>query len=94
MDLDQIDPVFFRSTHYLAPGKGAERAYPLLQQAMRQTAKVGMATLVLQDKEYLAAVRPARVACRGKPSKSSAARLRFGSLQDLRRVELGSFLHV
>ncbi len=59
VDLDQIDPVFFRSTYYLAPrGKGAERAYALLRQAMRETAKVGVATLILRDKEYLAAVRP------------------------------------
>ena len=59
VDLDQIDPVFFRQTYYLAPrGKGAERAYALLRQAMRETAKVGVATLILRDKEYLAAVRP------------------------------------
>src|SRR5258708_38341112 len=59
VDLDQIDPVFFRSTYYLAPrGKGAERAYALLRQGMRETAKVGVATLILRDKEHLAAVRP------------------------------------
>ncbi len=59
VDLDQIDPVFFRQTYYLAPrGNGAERAYALLRQAMRETAKVGVATLILRDKEYLAAVRP------------------------------------
>jgi DNA end-binding protein Ku len=59
VDLDQIDPVFFRSTYYLAPrGKGAEHAYALLQKAMSDTAKVGVASLILRDKEYLAAVRP------------------------------------
>lgn len=59
VDLDQIDPVYFRQTYYLAPrGKGAERAYALLRQAMRETAKVGVASLILRDKEYLAAVRP------------------------------------
>src|SRR5260370_22497128 len=59
VDLDQIDPVFFRQTYYLAPrGKGADRAYALLRQAMRDTAKVGVATLILPDKGYLAAVRP------------------------------------
>ena len=59
VDLDQIDPVFFRSTYYLAPrGKGADRAYALLRQAMQETNKVGIATLVLRDKEHLVAVRP------------------------------------
>ena len=59
VDLDEIDPVFFRQTYYLAPrGKGADRAYSLLRQAMRETNKVGIATLVLRDKEHLVAVRP------------------------------------
>jgi len=59
VDLEQIDPVFFRQTYYLAPrGKGAERAYALLRQAMSDTAKVGVASLILRDKEHLAAVRP------------------------------------
>ena len=60
VDLDEIDPIFFRQSYYLAPkGKGADRAYSLLLQAMRETKKVGIATLVLRDKEHLVAVRPA-----------------------------------
>ncbi len=59
VDLDRIDPIYFRSTYYLAPrGKGADRAYALLRQAMRETGKVGIATLILRDKEHLVAVRP------------------------------------
>ena len=59
VDLDRIDPIHFRSTYYLAPrGKGADRAYALLRQAMRETGKVGIATLILRDKEHLVAVRP------------------------------------
>jgi DNA end-binding protein Ku len=60
VDLDDIDPIFFRQSYYLAPkGKGADRAYSLLLQAMLETKKVGIATLVLRDKEHLVAVRPA-----------------------------------
>ncbi len=60
VDLDEIDPIFFRQSYYLAPkGKGADRAYALLLQAMLETKKVGIATLVLRDKEHLVAVRPA-----------------------------------
>ena len=59
VDLDEIDPVFFRTTYYLAPrGKGADRAYALLRQAMDESSKVGIATMVLRDKEHLVAVRP------------------------------------
>jgi DNA end-binding protein Ku len=60
VDLEDIDPIFFRQSYYLAPkGKGSDRAYALLLQAMLETKKVGIATLVLRDKEHLVAVRPA-----------------------------------
>ena len=59
VDLDEIDPKFFRQTYYLGPrGKGSDRAYTLLLEAMRETNRVGIATLVLRDKEHLVAVRP------------------------------------
>ncbi len=59
VDLDEIDPMYFRQTYYLAPrGKGSDRAYALLRQAMGDKSKVGIATLVLRDKEHLVAVRP------------------------------------
>jgi DNA end-binding protein Ku len=59
VNLDDIDPKFFRQTYYLGPkGKGAERAYTLLRQAMKESNKVGIATLVLRDKEHLVAIRP------------------------------------
>lgn len=60
VDLESIDPIYFRSSYYLAPkGKGADRAYSLLRQAMEETGKIGIATLVLRDKEHLVAIRPA-----------------------------------
>jgi DNA end-binding protein Ku len=60
VDLAAIDPIYYRSSYYLAPrGKGADRAYSLLRQAMAETNKIGIATLVLRDKEHLVAIRPA-----------------------------------
>ena len=59
VDLASIDPVHFRASYYLAPrGKGADRAYSLLRQAMQETNKIGIATLILRDKEHLVAIRP------------------------------------
>jgi DNA end-binding protein Ku len=59
VDLEEIDPIFFRQSYYLAPkGKGSDRAYALLLEAMNETNKVGIATLVLRDKEHLVAIRP------------------------------------
>ncbi len=54
-----IDPVFFRSSYYLAPeGAGADKAYALLRQAMADSDRVAIATLVMRNKEYLVAIRP------------------------------------
>lgn len=58
VDLGQIDPVYYESTYYLAPEKGAERSYRLLYEAMKRTNKVGIAQMVMRTKEYLCAVRP------------------------------------
>ena len=59
VDLDDIDPVYYRTTYYLAPeGKGSDKPYALLRKAMRESRKVGIATMVMRNKEYLVAVRP------------------------------------
>jgi DNA end-binding protein Ku len=58
VDLDEIDPVYFQKTYWLAPNsKEHARPYNLLRQAMDQTNQVGIATFVLRGKEYLTAVR-------------------------------------
>jgi DNA end-binding protein Ku len=59
VDLDEIDPVFYRSTYYLAPeGEAAGKAYALLRQVMRESHKVAIGTLVMRNKEYPVAIRP------------------------------------
>lgn len=58
VDLDQIDPIYFDSPYYLGPAEGAEKAYSLLAQAMRESGKVAIARFVFRNKEHLAALRP------------------------------------
>ncbi len=59
VDLDQIDPVYYRSTYYLAPeGEAANKAYALLRQVMRDANKVAIGTVVMRNKEYPVAIRP------------------------------------
>jgi DNA end-binding protein Ku len=59
VDLNQIDPVFYRSTYYLAPeGDAANKAYALLRQVMRDANKVAIGTVVMRNKEYPVAIRP------------------------------------
>ena len=57
--LEEIDPIYYDSTYYLAPAAGAEKAYGLLLKAMSETGKVAIGRVVLRTKEYLAAIRPA-----------------------------------
>lgn len=54
----EIDPVFYDKPYYIEPGRGAERAYALLREALLRSGKVGIARVVFREREYLAAVRP------------------------------------
>ena len=58
--LDEIDPIYFDATYYLAPenSDGARKAYALLQKAMEEQGKVAIGRLVMRNKQYLAAIRP------------------------------------
>jgi DNA end-binding protein Ku len=58
VDLDDIDPIYFEQPYFLGPDRGAERAYALLVQAMKDARKVAVARFVLRNKEHLAAIRP------------------------------------
>ena len=59
VDLNEIDPIYYRTTYYLAPeGDGANKAYALLRQVMREANKVAIGTLVMRNKEYPVAIRP------------------------------------
>ncbi|GAC1336345.1 MAG: Ku protein [Myxococcales bacterium] len=58
VDLAQIDPIYYQTTYYLVPDRGAGRAYQLLREAMETTGKVGIARMVLRTRQSLCAVRP------------------------------------
>jgi len=58
VELDEIDPVYFDSTYYLVPERGASKAYRLLLEAMRESKKVAIARVVLRQKQHLVALRP------------------------------------
>ena len=57
VDLDQIDPMMFKKSYYLAPEETGAKAYALLREAMSKDAKVGIAKVSFRDKEHLAALR-------------------------------------
>jgi DNA end-binding protein Ku len=55
--LEEIDPVFFRKAYYLLPDQDAEKAYRLLVRALDETGKVGIAKVVIRNKQHLACLR-------------------------------------
>jgi Ku protein len=54
--LDEIDPVFFESTYYVAPAAGA-KPYALLVRALQSTGKVAIVRFVMRGRQYTAALR-------------------------------------
>lgn len=58
VELDEIDPIYYDHPYYLAPGKGAAKAYQLLLRAMEDARRVGIARVVIRSKEQLVAIRP------------------------------------
>jgi DNA end-binding protein Ku len=57
VDLEEIDPIYFRKAYYLLPQDGAEKPYRLLVRALDETGKVGIAKVVIRNKQHLAALR-------------------------------------
>src|ERR1700681_9096 len=58
VDLGQVDPKFFYKPYFLEPQKGGEKAYALLHKALSGTGKIGVAKVVISNREHLAAVKP------------------------------------
>jgi len=58
VDLAQVDQKFFYKPYFLEPQKGGEKAYALLHKALAGTAKIGIAKVVISNREYLASVKP------------------------------------
>jgi DNA end-binding protein Ku len=58
VDLERVDPKFFYKPYFLEPQKGGEKAYALLHKALSGTGKIGVAKVVISNREHLAAVKP------------------------------------
>ena len=58
LDVDEIPFVYLERPYYIAPLKRGEKVYALLREALRQSNKVGVATVVIQTKQHLAVLIP------------------------------------
>jgi len=58
VDAGEVPPLYFETPYYLAPGKRGEKAYALLRDALKKAGKIGIATVVIRTRQYLAALIP------------------------------------
>ena len=58
VDQEEIDPMFFDTPYYLAPGKNADHVYALFREALKKSGRVGIAKVAFREREHLAAVKP------------------------------------
>jgi DNA end-binding protein Ku len=56
--LNEVDPLLFYKPYYLESGKGGDKAYVLLRDALVESGKIAIARVVIRAREHLAAVKP------------------------------------
>ena len=54
--LEQIPPMYFQRSYFLAPSGKSNKAYHLLAETMERTQRVGIGSFVMRDHEYLVAI--------------------------------------
>jgi DNA end-binding protein Ku len=55
--IEEIDPIYFERSYYLAPQDGGEKVYTLLVRAMEDADLAAVGTFVMRDREYLGCLR-------------------------------------
>ncbi|MGH2731955.1 MAG: Ku protein [Actinomycetota bacterium] len=55
--LEEIDPIYFQRPYYLTPEPTGLKAYRLLARALSESGRIGIAKVVLREREYLATLR-------------------------------------
>jgi len=56
--LEDVDPLLFYKPYYLESGKGGDKAYVLLRDALVDSGKIAIAKVVIRARQHLAAVKP------------------------------------
>jgi DNA end-binding protein Ku len=57
---DQVDPVYYESSYYMAPDEAGEKPYALLFEALRRSGYVGIAKIAMHNREHIVILRPGR----------------------------------
>ena len=57
VDESEIDPMMYKSTYYLAPEQTGIKAYRILEEALAEKGRVGIAKVSIREKQQLATLR-------------------------------------
>jgi DNA end-binding protein Ku len=58
--LDEIDPVYFETSYYMAPEEAGGKAYGLLYRALGATKLVALAQFGMHSREHIVVIRPGK----------------------------------
>lgn len=55
---EQIDTIYYEKPFYLEPGKGGDKGYALLREALKKADRVGVARYVFHSREHIGLIKP------------------------------------
>jgi len=55
---DEVDPIYFESSFYMAPDDAGEKPYALLYNTLKRTGYVGVAKIAMHNREHIVIFRP------------------------------------
>ena len=58
VQLSEINPLLFSKPYYMQSEKSGDKAYVLLRDALKEAGKIGIAKVVIKERQHLAAVKP------------------------------------
>jgi DNA end-binding protein Ku len=56
--LSEVNPLLFYKPYYMEVGKGGDKAYALLREALSDSGKIALAKVVIKVRQHLAAIKP------------------------------------
>src|SRR5258707_5141975 len=57
---DQVDPIYFETSYYMAPDEAGEKPYALLFDALKKTGYTGVAKIAMHNREHIVILRPGK----------------------------------
>ena len=57
---DEVDPVYFESSYYMAPDEAGEKPYALLFEALRRSNYLALAKIAMHNREHIVMLRPGK----------------------------------